>query len=84
VSASWERLVNEPILDIHPYQPGKPIEEVERELGTSMAVKRGVIVRPMASFGLTRALRITVGVPEDNARLIDGLRAVLGKGGARS
>jgi len=83
VSASWERLVNEPILDIHPYQPGKPIEEVERELGISSAVKRGVIVRPMASFGLTRALRIT-GAPEDNARLIDGLRAVLGKGGARS
>ena len=60
MSASWERLVNEPILDIHPYQPGKPIEEVER------------------------ALRITVGAPEDNARLIDGLRAMLGKGGARS
>ena len=47
-------------------------------------LKRGVIVRPMASFGLTRALRITVSAPEDNARLIDGLRAVLGKGGARS
>ena len=47
-------------------------------------LKRGVIVRPMASFGLTRALRITVGTPEDNARLIDGLRAVLGKGGARA
>jgi histidinol-phosphate aminotransferase len=47
-------------------------------------LKRGVIVRPMASFGLTRALRITVGAPEDNARLIDGPRAVLGNGGARS
>jgi hypothetical protein len=77
VSVSWERLVNEPILDIHPYQPGKPIEEVERELGISGAVT-------LASVGLTRALRITVGTPEDNARLIDGLRAVLGKGGARS
>jgi hypothetical protein len=77
VSASWERLVNEPILDIHPYQPGKPIEEVERQLGISGAVE-------LASFGLTRALRITVGAPEDNARLIDGLRAVLGNGVARS
>ena len=47
-------------------------------------LKRGVIVRPMASFGLTRALRISVGAPEDNARLIDGLRAALGKGAARS
>jgi histidinol-phosphate aminotransferase len=39
VSAAWERLVNEPILDIHPYQPGKPIEELERELGIPGAVK---------------------------------------------
>jgi histidinol-phosphate/aromatic aminotransferase/cobyric acid decarboxylase-like protein len=38
----------------------------------------------MASFGLTRALRITVGTPEDNARLVEGLRAALGKGGARA
>ena len=30
MSTSWERLANEPILDIAPYEPGKPIEEVER------------------------------------------------------
>jgi histidinol-phosphate aminotransferase len=39
VSATWEHLANDPILDIHPYQPGKPIEELERELGVSGAVK---------------------------------------------
>jgi histidinol-phosphate aminotransferase len=39
VSTAWERLANEPILDIQPYQPGKPIEEVERELGIPGAVK---------------------------------------------
>jgi histidinol-phosphate aminotransferase len=39
VSTPWERLANEPILDIHPYQPGKPIEELERELGIPGAVK---------------------------------------------
>ena len=42
-------------------------------------LRQGVIVRPMASFGLERALRITVGTPEENARLIEGLRTVLGK-----
>jgi histidinol-phosphate aminotransferase len=40
----------------------------------------GVIVRPMASFGLDRALRITVGTPEENERLIAALRTVLGRG----
>jgi histidinol-phosphate aminotransferase len=39
MSTSWERLANEPILDIAPYQPGKPIEEVERELGIAGAIK---------------------------------------------
>jgi histidinol-phosphate aminotransferase len=47
-------------------------------------LKLGVIVRPLASFGLERALRITVGTPEENARLVGALRAVLGGEGARS
>jgi histidinol-phosphate aminotransferase len=42
-------------------------------------LRQGVIVRPMASFGIERALRITVGTPEENARLIQALRTVLGK-----
>lgn len=42
-------------------------------------LRQGVIVRPMASFGLERALRITVGTPEENAKLIQSLRTVLGK-----
>jgi hypothetical protein len=47
-------------------------------------LKLGVIVRPMTSFGLERALRITVGTPEENARLVEALRTVFGKGAARS
>jgi histidinol-phosphate aminotransferase len=35
----WESLANEHILGIAPYEPGKPIEELERELGISDAVK---------------------------------------------
>ena len=38
----------------------------------------GVIVRPLTSFGMETALRITVGTPEENRRLIKGLRSVLG------
>ena len=38
----------------------------------------GVIVRPMTSFGMETALRITIGTPDENRRLIKGLRNVLG------
>src|SRR5712691_6971635 len=35
----WESLANEHILGIAPYEPGKPIEELERELGVHDAIK---------------------------------------------
>ena len=38
----------------------------------------GVIVRPLTPFGMETALRITVGTPDENRRLVKGLRAVLG------
>jgi len=43
-------------------------------------LKEGVIVRPMTAFGMESTLRITVGTPEENRRLVKALRAVLGKG----
>jgi histidinol-phosphate aminotransferase len=45
-------------------------------------LKAGVIVRPMTSFGMESALRITVGTPEENRRLVKALRRVLAEGGA--
>ena len=39
----------------------------------------GVIVRPMTPFGMETALRISVGTPEENRKLVKALRAVLGK-----
>jgi histidinol-phosphate aminotransferase len=45
-------------------------------------LKEGVIVRPMTAFGMESALRITVGTPEENRRLVKALRAVLGKSSA--
>jgi histidinol-phosphate aminotransferase len=38
----------------------------------------GVIVRPLTPFGMETALRISVGTPEENRRLVKGLRAALG------
>lgn len=37
--------------------------------------KNGLIVRPVAAYGLDDCLRITVGTPEQNERLIEVLRA---------
>ena len=45
-------------------------------------LKEGVIVRPMTPFGMETALRITVGTPEENRRLVKALRIVLGKSAA--
>lgn len=40
-------------------------------------LRRGVIVRPVANYGYPRHLRITVGMPEENDRLIGALRESL-------
>ncbi len=40
-------------------------------------LQRGVIVRPVANYGLPDHLRITVGRAEDNERVIDALASVL-------
>ena len=45
-------------------------------------LKEGVIVRPMSSFGMETALRVTIGTPEENRRLVKALKKVLGEGKA--
>ena len=40
---------------------------------------QGVIVRPMTPFGMETALRITVGTPEENRKLVKAMKTVLGK-----
>lgn len=42
----------------------------------------GVIVRPLTPFGMETALRITIGTPEENRKLVKALQRVLGFGGA--
>jgi histidinol-phosphate aminotransferase len=39
--------------------------------------RRGIIVRPVKSYGLAEWVRVTVGTPEQNRRLLDEMRRVL-------
>jgi histidinol-phosphate aminotransferase len=41
-------------------------------------LEQGVIVRPVGAYGLPQWLRISIGLPEENARFIDALRQALG------
>lgn len=56
--------------------------EVEMEDTTAAVIhqallEQGVIVRPLTAYGLPNWLRITVGLAEDNLRLIDTLQSIL-------
>lgn len=41
--------------------------------------KRGVIVRPMKGYGMPESLRVTVGTPRQNEKLLAALAEILGK-----
>jgi histidinol-phosphate aminotransferase len=41
-------------------------------------LRRGVIVRPVANYGLPQWLRVTIGLPEENAKFIAALREAIG------
>ena len=40
-------------------------------------LRQGVIVRPIAGYGMPEWLRVSIGLPEENARFIDALRHAL-------
>jgi histidinol-phosphate aminotransferase len=40
-------------------------------------LERGVIVRPIANYGLPEWLRVTIGLPEENAKVLQVLPAAL-------
>ena len=42
-------------------------------------LRRGVIVRPVDNYGLPQHLRISIGTPAENDRLVDALRAVIAR-----
>jgi len=51
---------------------GRPSQAIYEQL-----LRRGVIVRPMAAWGLPDHLRVSVGRDEDTARVVSALNAVL-------
>lgn len=51
---------------------GPETARVEAEL-----IRRGIVVRPVAGYGLADCLRITVGTAEENARLLVALGTIL-------
>jgi histidinol-phosphate aminotransferase len=51
---------------------GRPAAPIYESL-----LRHGVIVRPVANYGMPNHLRITVGRPEDNQRLLDGIAVAL-------
>jgi histidinol-phosphate aminotransferase len=44
-------------------------------------MKRGVIVRPMAPYGLPGTIRVTAGLTEENDVFLEALREVLAENG---
>jgi len=53
---------------------GRPAAEVDQAL-----LREGCIARPVANYGLPNHLRVTVGLQEENARLLEALQRVLGQ-----
>jgi histidinol-phosphate aminotransferase len=43
-------------------------------------LKRGIIVRPVGNYGLPQWLRVSIGLPEENAAFIEALKQVLAEG----
>jgi len=55
------------------------------EVGDAAAINagllnHGVIVRPVAGYGMPRHLRVSIGLPHENQRFLDVLADLLGKG----
>ena len=77
----------EAVLREHGFEPDRPggrqLPLRRRRRGRGGArralLRRGVIVRPMGSFGAPSALRITAGTPDEIAFLAEQLDAVFSK-----
>lgn len=57
------------------FQPPMPAKEVHEGL-----LRRGVIARPLASYGLTDNMRVSVGRDDENREFLSALAAVLREG----
>jgi len=55
------------------FELNKPSREV-----CDLLLKKGIIVRPMESYGLKQTIRLSVGLPEENERFIKAFKEVMG------
>jgi histidinol-phosphate aminotransferase len=55
------------------------VEVVEAGRVYEQLLRAGVIVRPVANYGMPRHLRVTVGLVNENQRFLDALKAALGR-----
>ena len=72
MTVSWESLANDHILGIAPYEPGKPIEELEREFGLTDVIKLAsnenpLGVSPKAKAAIKKELAELGRYPDGNA-----------------
>ena len=65
-----EKIVNKGINDLSPYEPGKPIEDLERELGIKNAIKLASNENPVGPS--PRVLQMIDKVLKDTHRYPDG------------
>jgi histidinol-phosphate aminotransferase len=42
-------------------------------------LRAGVIVRPVANYGMPRHLRVTIGLANENQRFLEALKSALGR-----
>jgi histidinol-phosphate aminotransferase len=40
-------------------------------------LKKGIIVRPVGNYGLPQWLRVSIGLPEENAAFLTALKSIL-------
>ena len=66
------------VLARFPAEPGRTAAEAEAALAA-----QGVLVRGLAGYGIPTGLRITVGLPEHNHRVVEALDAFLARRSAR-
>ena len=84
---SWESLANDHILGIAPYEPGKPIEELEREFGLTDVIKLASNENPLPPServlkAISEALRAPEPLPR-RQRALPARRARRGVTGSR-
>lgn len=68
-------------IDYFPTQANFFLVNVQRDANEvfEKMLQMGIIVRSMVSYGYPEYIRVNVGLPDENKRLMDGLKRVLGK-----